>query len=138
MQSQYEKPVPQIDEESRPYWAALKKEKLILKRCLMCSRCHFYPRMLCPHCHSCELEWSEASGLGQIYSFTIARRGAGPAFVADAPYIVAVVELDEGVRMMTNIVTENVDTVAIGQRVGVIFDHVTEEVTLPKFKLIGR
>ncbi|KCZ58698.1 Zn-ribbon domain-containing OB-fold protein [Hyphomonas chukchiensis] len=137
MQSQYDKPVPHIDEESRPYWAALKREKLILKRCLACSRHHFYPRILCPHCHSCELKWSEASGLGTIYSFTIARRGAGPAFSADAPYAVAIVELDEGVRMMTNIVIENVDILAIGQRVGVIFEHVTEDVTLPKFKLIG-
>lgn len=130
----YEKPLPVVDPESAPYWAALKERRLILKRCRDCGRHHFYPRALCPHCHSDALEWSDARGTGSIYSYTVARRPAGPAFKADAPYVVAVVELDEGARMMTNIVTEDVESVRIGQRVSVAFEAVTDEITLPKFK----
>lgn len=131
----YEKPLPTVDPESAPYWSALKENRLILKHCRDCGRHHFYPRALCPHCHSDALEWSDARGTGSIYSFTVARRPAGPAFKADAPYVVAVIDLDEGARMMTNIVTDNVDAVRIGQRVAVQFDAVTDEVTLPRFRL---
>jgi uncharacterized OB-fold protein len=130
----YEKPLPVVDPESAPYWAALKERRLILKHCRDCGRHHFYPRALCPHCHSDALEWSDARGTGSIYSYTVARRPAGPAFKADAPYVVAVVELDEGARMMTNIVTDDVESVRIGQRVVVAFEAVTDEITLPKFK----
>lgn len=130
----YEKPLPVVDPESAPYWAALKERRLILKRCRDCGRHHFYPRALCPHCHSDALEWADASGRGSIYSYTVARRPAGPAFKADAPYVVAVVDLDEGARMMTNIVTDDVESVRIGQRVAVAFEAVTDEITLPKFR----
>lgn len=130
----YEKPLPITDPESAPYWSALKERRLILKRCRDCGRHHFYPRALCPHCHSDALVWSDARGTGTIYSYTVARRPAGPAFKADAPYVIAVVDLDEGARMMTNIVTDDVDSIRIGQRVCVAFDAVTEEVTLPRFK----
>lgn len=130
----YEKPLPVVDPESAPYWAALKERRLILKHCRDCGRHHFYPRALCPHCHSDALEWADASGRGSIYSYTVARRPAGPAFKADAPYVVAVVDLDEGARMMTNIVTDDVESVRIGQRVAVAFDAVTDEITLPKFR----
>jgi len=130
----YEKPLPIVDPESAPYWLALKENRLILKHCRDCGRHHFYPRALCPHCHSDALEWRDARGTGSIYSFTIARRPAGPAFKADAPYVVAVVELDEGARMMTNIVTEHVEAVRIGQRVAVAFEAATDEITLPKFR----
>jgi len=130
----YEKPLPVVDPESAPYWAALKERRLILKHCRDCGRHHFYPRALCPHCHSDALEWSDARGTGSIYSYTVARRPAGPAFKADAPYVVAVVELDEGARMMTNIVTDDVESVRIGQRVVAAFEAVTDEITLPKFK----
>lgn len=129
-----DKPLPVIDPESAPYWAALKERRLILKHCRDCGRHHFYPRSLCPHCHSDALQWSDARGTGSIYSYTVARRPAGPAFKADAPYVVAVVELDEGARMMTNIVTDDVESVRIGQRVAVAFDAVTDDITLPKFK----
>ncbi|WP_418319929.1 Zn-ribbon domain-containing OB-fold protein [Piscinibacter sakaiensis] len=131
----YEKPLPTVDPESAPYWSALKEGRLVLKHCLDCGRHHFYPRALCPHCHSDALEWTDARGSGNIYSFTVARRPAGPAFKADAPYVVAVVELDEGARLMTNIVTDDVDSVRIGQRVVIEFDAVTAEISLPRFRL---
>ncbi len=130
----YDKPLPIIDPESAPYWAALRERRLILKRCRDCGRYHFYPRALCPHCHSDALEWSDARGTGSIYSYTVARRPAGPAFKDATPDVVAVVDLDEGARMMTNLLIDDVESVRIGQRVNVVFDAVTDDVTLPRFK----
>lgn len=129
----YEKPLPTIDGESRPFWAAAREHRLAIMRCRDCGKHFFYPRELCPFCHKAAVEWVNASGRGKIYSFTIARRPAGPAFKADVPYVVALVELEEGPRLMSNIVTKDVDRVRIGQAVTVVFDDVTEEVTLVKF-----
>jgi uncharacterized OB-fold protein len=131
----YEKPLPIIDPDTAPYWRAACEHRLLIKHCSDCNRSHFYPRELCPHCHSDAVEWIEARGTGTVYSFTIARRPAGPAFKPDAPYVVAIVELDEGPRMMTNIVGSPPDSVRIGQRVEVRFEDVNEEVSLPKFVL---
>jgi uncharacterized protein len=130
----YEKPLPIIDGESRPFWQAARERRLAIMRCGTCDRHFFYPRELCPFCQSGAVEWVDATGRGRIYSFTIARRPAGPAFKADVPYVVALVELEEGPRLMTNIVTGDVDSVRIGQAVTAVFDDVTDEVTLVKFK----
>ena len=109
--------------------------ELSIPRCRACGKHHFYPRELCPHCHSDDLEWVDASGKGTIYSYTIARKPAGPVFAADVPYIVALVTLDEGPRMMTNIVTADFENIRIDDRVTVRFDDVTPELTLPRFSL---
>jgi uncharacterized OB-fold protein len=131
----YEKPLPVIDPGTAPFWQAAKEHRLLVKRCAACGQCHFYPRDFCPHCHSDAVDWHEAKGTGVIYSFTVARRPAGPAFKADAPYVVAIVQLDEGPRMMTNITGCVPEDVRIGRRVAVAYDDVTDEVTLPKFAL---
>ena len=124
-----------IDPGTAPHWEAARERRLLIKHCADCAKYHFYPRELCPHCHSDAVDWAQAKGTGSVYTFTIARRPAGPAFKADAPYVVAIVELDEGPRMMTNIVGADPDDIRIGQRVEVTFDDVTETVTLPKFAL---
>jgi uncharacterized OB-fold protein len=129
----YEKPLPGIDQESLPFWQAARERRLAIMRCGACRKHFFYPRLYCPHCHSAAVEWTTASGRGTIYTFTIARRPAGPAFKADVPYVVALVELEEGPRLMTNIVTSDVAGVRIGQPVTAIFDDVTPDVTLVKF-----
>ena len=129
----YEKPLPVIDPDTAVYWKASTEHRLLIKRCADCKKLHFYPRELCPHCHSDAVDWVESKGLGSVYSFTIARRPAGPAFKPDAPYVVAIVELDEGPRMMTNITGSPVDSIRIGQRVRVAYEDVSEEVSLPKF-----
>lgn len=130
----YEKPLPVPDAETTPYWEGLRSRKLLLRYCAACKRCHFYPRALCPSCHSDELEWKEASGRGEVYTYTVARRPAGPAFKASVPYVVALIQLEEGPRMMSNILTDDVEGVRIGRRVQVDFDDVTDEITLPKFR----
>ena len=129
----YEKPLPLIDGESRPFWQAARAKQLKIMRCRDCGKHFFYPRALCPSCHSAAVEWTPASGRGTIYTFTIARRPAGPAFKPVVPYVVALVELEEGPRLMTNIVTADVEKVRIGQKVAAVFEDVTEEVTLVKF-----
>jgi uncharacterized OB-fold protein len=129
----YEKPLPIIDPESRPYWSALSEHRLMLKYCTSCHKFHFYPRELCPYCHSDVLEWRQSTGDGTIYSFTIARRPAGTAFAAEVPYVIGVIELDDGPRMTATVVTGDVEAVEIGQRVSIMFDDVTEEITLARF-----
>ncbi len=132
----YEKPLPIIDPDSAPYWSATQQHKLVIPRCLDCGKHHFYPRALCPHCHSDKLEWTEISGRGTVYSYIVANRPAGPAFKADIPYVVAVIDLAEGPRMMSNIVIDDPSKVKIGDAVQVCFEDVTPEITLPKFKLV--
>ena len=130
------KPSPVVDTETRPFWEGAKANKLMLQRCGSCRKYTFYPRALCTHCHSAKLAWTQASGEGTIYSYTIARRPAGPAFQADVPYVVALIDLKEGPRMMSNIVTSDVESVRIGQRVRVVFDPLSPEITLPKFEVV--
>ena len=117
----YEKPLPVLDPESQPYWDALKQHRLLLKHCRACQRSHHYPRELCPHCHSDDLEWKQAAGTGRIYSYTVARRPAGPAFKADTPYVVALVELPEGVRMLGELRGIDPSSVSIGMEVEAIY-----------------
>lgn len=131
----YEKPLPIIDPDTAPYWKASTEHRLLIKYCRDCGKHHFYPRELCPHCHSDAVDWVQAKGTGAIYSFTIARRPAGPAFKPDAPYVVAIVELDEGPRMMTNITGSPPDSIRIGQRVAVAYEDINADVSLPKFAL---
>ena len=128
------KPLPTIDPGTAPYWEALAQGKLLLKSCRSCGKPHFYPREICPHCFSDDLNWVEASGLGEIYSFTVAHRPAGPAFAEDVPYVIAIVTLAEGPRMMTWILNDPA-AVAIGKAVRLKLTKVTDDVTLPMFEL---
>jgi uncharacterized OB-fold protein len=131
----YDKPLPVVDTETRPFWEAAKAHKFVLQQCVGCGKFVYYPRAICPYCHGDQLEWKDASGEGTIHTFTIARRPAGPAFKEDVPYVIALIDLKEGPRMLSNIVTDDVDSVKIGQQVSVIYDDVTDEVTLPKFQV---
>lgn len=131
----YEKPLPVVDADTRPFWEAAREHRLLIQHCPDCGRYVYYPRAICPHCHSDRLEWREASGEGTIYSFTVSRRPAGPAFEDDVPYVVAIIELEEGPRMMSNVKTDDVEKIRIGERVRVAFENVTDEIALPKFEL---
>ncbi|MGH2506886.1 MAG: Zn-ribbon domain-containing OB-fold protein, partial [Ktedonobacteraceae bacterium] len=91
------------DSDSQPYWDGIAHGELRIQRCDACSRAVFYPRSLCPHCHSDQLSWFTATGKGTIYSYTVAHQAFG-SFASDAPYVIAIVELAEGARMMTRII----------------------------------
>jgi uncharacterized OB-fold protein len=125
----------QRDSDSRPYWEGLDRGELRIQRCLNCATAVFYPRAICPHCHSDQLEWITASGKGTIYTYTVAHQAFGP-FAADVPFVVALVELDEGARMLSRIIDAPRERVTIGAAVSVTFLDVGEGLTLPYFRLI--
>jgi uncharacterized protein len=123
-----------IDSDSRPYWEGLTQGELRIQRCDTCSRHVFYPRSICPHCSSEKLSWITTTGKGTIYSYTIAHQAFGP-YADEVPFVVAIVELEEGVRMMTRIVDTPPEQVHIGAAVHVTFATISEEITLPYFQL---
>ena len=120
---------PVLNPGDAPYFAAAERSVLALKRCRACQRTHHYPRALCPFCWSDELDWIDASGTGEIYTFSITRRGVG------APYCIAYVTLAEGPTMLANIVDVDFDTLKIGQSVRVVFVKSEGGVSIPMFTL---
>ena len=133
----YAKPLPRIDEESKGFWEACQRHELYLQRCRACDAVRYYLRALCPRCLSDRIEWARASGRGTVYTFTVTHQNQAPGFRDSLPYVLAYVELDEGVRLLTNIVGCAPDEVRIGMPVEVVFDDVTPEVTLAKFRPAG-
>ncbi|MDA1370293.1 MAG: Zn-ribbon domain-containing OB-fold protein [Proteobacteria bacterium] len=131
----YLKPLPKSDPVTAPFWESLHRGKVQVQCCGDCKIFVFYPRALCPACGSRKLAWTPVSGKGHIYSLTIVAPGRGPdIFKNDSPYVVTLVELDEGCRMMSNIVDVDAEDVKIGMAVEIVYDCVTEDVTLPKFR----
>jgi uncharacterized protein len=138
--SEYAKPLPQPDPITKPYWDSLKAHAMRLQRCGSCGRFVFFPRALCPFCFSDALTWTPVSGRGVVHAFTVPHRHPSPAFQPDLPYVVALVELEEGPRLMTNLIDVPPDPaqIAVGMPVEVVYDDVTPEVTLPKFRPLQR
>jgi len=132
---QTERPIPSPNPGTAPYWKAAREHKLMLPQCLECGRFHSYPRSLCPFCASARLEWRPCSGRGSIYTFTEVFRAPSKAFAADTPYVVAIVELEEGPHLMTRLVTRDNDSIRIGQQVTVAFEDLDKEISLPLFKV---
>jgi uncharacterized OB-fold protein len=126
-------PAPVANADSQPYWAAARERRLVIRKCKACGELHFMPRYLCPVCWSDRLEWVDAKGSGSVHSFTIVRRASDPAFAALVPYAVALVDLDEGPRMMANIVGIDALAVKIGDRVQVTFEDRGNGAMLPQF-----
>ena len=130
----YKKPLPRVDEESRGYWEALARHELYFQRCRDCGAARFYPRALCPACLSSATEWVRASGRGTVYAFTATHQNQTPGFREELPYVLAMVELAEGPRLLTNLVGCAPDDVRIGMPVEVVYEDVTAEITLAKFR----
>ena len=133
-EKRYKKPLPRIDEESRPWWEALARHELYVQECRGCGTRRLPPRAVCPACLSSDTAWRRASGRATVYSFTVTFQNQAPGFREELPYVLAVVELAEGPRLMTNIVGCAPDAVRIGMPVAVVFEDVTAEITLPKFR----
>jgi uncharacterized OB-fold protein len=130
----YRKPLPHIDEEQRPWWEAAKRHELYIQKCRDCGDLRFHPRALCTACLSPRTEWVRAKGTGKIYTFTVTYQNQAAGFREWLPYVMSWVELDEGVKMLTNIVDCPPEQVKIGMPVEAVFDDVTPEVTLVKFR----
>ena len=133
---EYTKPLPVIQPWSRKFWKGAKQNKLLIQECRACGQKIFYPRKSCPDCWSSDLGWSESSGKAKIYTFTVTLGGVEKKFTGDLPYVLAYVDLEEGIRMMTRIVGCDPEAVEIGMDVEVVFEEVTDEISLPFFRPI--
>ena len=118
---------PDVNMETAAYWESAKQGKLIVKTCKSCGKLHYYPRTICPHCLSSDTDWVEGSGRGSIYTYSVMRR-------TEIPYVIAYVTLEEGVTMLSNIVECDVDDVAVGQAVEVVFRDTERGHSLPVFR----
>lgn len=135
MGGSYTGPVPKPTPETQPFWDAAKQRKLMVQRCGDCNQHYFYPRPLCRYCLSRNIEWTEVSGRGRLHTFVINHRPPR-TYPVPAPFIIGIVELDEGPRVMTNIVGIDPDPrlLRCDMPVEVVFDEITEEITLPRFR----
>ncbi len=131
---QFRKPLPVPSPVTQPFWDGLKARQVRIQRCAECWRYVFYPRTLCPHCLSQRLEWVAASGRGHVYTYTVVRRAMHPAFQPETPYLFAIVELEEGIRLPTNIVNCRPEDARVDMPVKAVYDDVTPEITLLKFE----
>lgn len=125
--------IPDPSPFAAPYWEGARRGELLLQRCDACGEAWHPPMPSCPHCRSSAVSWVPASGRGIVYSYTIARHPAHPDFADRIPYVAAIVELEEGPRMVANVIGCDVEDVAIDMPVAVTFVPVTDDVTLPQF-----
>jgi uncharacterized OB-fold protein len=129
--------LPRPTPESAPFWQGCRDHKLLLQYCTTCGTHQFYPRVICANCMSEQLEWREASGRGTVETYTIVTRAVSEAYAADAPYVIALITLEEGPRMMSNVIGCDVENVKCGIAVEVVFERWSDEITMPKFRPVG-
>jgi uncharacterized OB-fold protein len=135
MADAYPGPVPKPTPETQPFWDAAKRHELLIQRCDGCGNHYFYPRPLCPHCLSRMVRWVTVSGRGRLHTFVINHRPPRK-FPTQDPFVIGIVELEEGPRLMTNIVGIAPDPTKLqcDLPVEVVFEDITAEITLPKFR----
>ena len=132
--TQYNKPLPEITLLTEPFWQGTKEHQLRLQRCDDCGAFRFIPKEVCPSCASVQATWTPVNGNGKVYSYSTVYRGTGSAFQEDLPFIVVMVELAEGPRMISHLIDCAPDQVQIDMPVAVVFEEATPEVTLYKFR----
>jgi uncharacterized protein len=130
------RPLPTPNTFSKPFWDATLRHELVLQKCLECGTFRYYPRPRCPECLSANSEWTKLSGRGVVYSFTVVHRPLARWFKDKVPLVCAVIELEEGVRMVSNVEGIDPAEVVIGLPVQATFEDVDEQITLPKFEPI--
>jgi len=124
--------LPQLDELNRPFWDACRNRVLVVQRCA-CGHLRYPVVPFCPRCLSGEYVWERMSGRAEVYSFTVFRHAYSDAWRDRLPYVVALVMLDEGPTMISNVVDVAPEEVQVGLSVRVVFDRLTEEITVPCF-----
>ncbi|TFG93924.1 MAG: Zn-ribbon domain-containing OB-fold protein [Myxococcales bacterium] len=130
------RPRPRPTEWSEGFWQGCARGELVIQRCDECLRLRHYPQPLCPHCRGAQASWQPVSGRGEIYSYAVCHRAFHPAFADALPYVVATVELEEGVRMVTDLAGVDPGELRIGMPVQVCFERVDDELVLPRFRLL--
>jgi uncharacterized protein len=133
----YGKPLPEPNAITAPFWEGARQHRLMLQRSKRTGRHVFYPRAVSPFGAGDELEWVEASGKGTVYSFTVARRATAPQWAGDVPYVIAIIELAEGVHMTANILECAPEAVHIGMAVEALYVDVTAELSLVQFRPVS-
>lgn len=128
------RPRPQPTEWTEGFWRACREGRLAIQRCDACGRLRHYPQPLCPRCRSAAWSWQAVSGRGVVYSYAVCHRAFHPAFAGAVPYVVATIELDEGVRMVADLRGVAPDEVRIGLPVRVCFERLDDEIHLPRFE----
>jgi hypothetical protein len=119
---------------TQPFWDATRIHVFLLQHCRTCGRSIHYPRAICPHCHSSDIEWRESPGSGSVYAFTVENRPKATGF-GEEPYVIALIELAEGVRLVSNIVGSSPTEVTIGQAVRLDWVPLADGSNLPVFRL---
>ena len=132
---EYTKPIPTVDSDTQKFWEGCKAHELRLPQCSICGHLFYPPQALCPHCLSPKLDWVVSSGRGKVYSMTIIHQNGSRGFKEETPYVMAYVQLEEGVQLLTNVVGTEPYEVKVDTPVEVIFEDITEEISLPKFKV---
>ena len=126
--------LPALEGLAGDFYAWCRRHELRFQRCSACNAWRHVPRELCPQCGSPDWEWAASSGRGTVFTWTVVARAMHPAFQEDAPYAAVVIEMEEGVRLVSRVIDCPPEELAIGMAVEVVFDDVTPEVTLPKFR----
>ena len=126
--------IPTPDMETQPFWDGCREGVFVVRHCNACNEDHFYPRPFCPKCWSDDVEWKQASGRATLYTYSIVVQNDLPPFNERVPYVAAVVELEEGPRVMTNIEGTPHDQLRIGMAVTVDFKPLDDEITIPIFR----
>ena len=126
--------LPTVDPDTRPYWDAAREGRLLIRRCNACGEAYFYPRSFCPKCWSEDVVWEEASGRATLYTWSVVHRNDLPPFPERVPYVAAVVDLDEGPRMMTNVEGCAFEDLRVGMALQVDFRVESDEITVPIFR----
>ncbi len=134
MTEKIQKPVPGINKLNKDFWEATRRHELVLQSCRKCGSYRYPAGLICPECLSDELVWRKVSGRGVVYTWTVFHRAYHPAFVDDLPYAVVAVELEEGPRIVTNLVDCKLENIKIGMPVEVVFEDINDEISLPKFR----
>jgi len=131
------KPVPVPDEVSAPFFDGARQGKLMLQHCPACSGWSFPVRERCPHCFAAGLQWRQASGRGTLYTFAIMHQVMNPGFTGAVPYNVCQIDLEEGVRMISNVVGMANDALTIGMKLEAVFEDLDGSVSVPKFRPVA-
>ena len=132
--SAYLKPLPSMDARNQPHWEGARAGRLMIQACSDCGALRYPFSKLCPHCHSTKSEWRQASGKGTVWSWCVFHRVYFKGFADEIPYSVVLVELDEGVKLYSNLIGVAKERIRIGMRVRALFEPATDEVTLVKFE----
>ena len=125
------RPAPEPTIDSKPYWDGLKERRLLLQQCGNCGLVRHYPRPMCDACHSLEVRWIESSRQGRLYAWTEVHHPFVPGFREEIPYVMATVELAEGVRLQCQMLDAEADALRLDLPVEIVFREVEDDLVLP-------